>query len=322
MGLKSFEWFSDLWISGTRSLSLAQRGAYVDLLSFQNQLGSLPENPLELARIISATKEEFLPLWNGYEEDGISYPPLKDKFENITILLKDISNTVNSGLVSKHKRIGYKGIKNGIQKSVSKQKISGTFAGLLKRRELDEELTILLKSDFKTDMFTGLTFNELKEVMERWFDERLEYYKSLHPGAKKSDQPDLLTITDSVEASVEARLPILYNKEINRIGDKNRDSILKYFYKNKLERKSFSNDQWEVALKWLEYKYEKKQSYSERGISALFRNLASYPVQIVDHAIQIAIDNEYKGYFIKPGTKLNSERRINEPKRGEEFGEL
>ena len=55
-------WPAD-WLSGTRILSLAQRGALIDLLSHSWLFGALPREPIALARILGVGVEEFNLVW-------------------------------------------------------------------------------------------------------------------------------------------------------------------------------------------------------------------------------------------------------------------
>ena len=51
------------YLSATRHFSLAERGAYTDLLFFQWEMGALPREPERLARLIGCSPEEFNSVW-------------------------------------------------------------------------------------------------------------------------------------------------------------------------------------------------------------------------------------------------------------------
>jgi uncharacterized protein YdaU (DUF1376 family) len=57
--LPMMPWFPRDYLSATRLMTLAQRGAYTDLLFYQWELGPLPSDPDQLARLVGATPEEF-----------------------------------------------------------------------------------------------------------------------------------------------------------------------------------------------------------------------------------------------------------------------
>jgi len=53
------------WLVGARAMPLAAKGAYIDLLAYSWD-NPLPEDPAALARIVGATLDEFLALWDGW----------------------------------------------------------------------------------------------------------------------------------------------------------------------------------------------------------------------------------------------------------------
>jgi uncharacterized protein YdaU (DUF1376 family) len=66
-------WFVRDYVTATRQLTLAERGAYTDLLFFQWELGALPAEPERLARLIGCSSEEFAAVW----------PAIKTKFTEV-----------------------------------------------------------------------------------------------------------------------------------------------------------------------------------------------------------------------------------------------
>jgi uncharacterized protein YdaU (DUF1376 family) len=56
---------ADHWLSSekTRTMTLAQRGAYIDLLCIQWQSGSIPKDPKALAGLLGVTPKEFARVW-------------------------------------------------------------------------------------------------------------------------------------------------------------------------------------------------------------------------------------------------------------------
>jgi len=51
------------YIAATRHLSLAERGAYTDLLFLSWEMGSLPKDPARLARLVGCDADEFAQVW-------------------------------------------------------------------------------------------------------------------------------------------------------------------------------------------------------------------------------------------------------------------
>jgi len=59
----SFPFYVKDWLSGTRRLSLAAKGAYIDLLAWSWDNGPVPRNVTEIAKILSATDSETTKIW-------------------------------------------------------------------------------------------------------------------------------------------------------------------------------------------------------------------------------------------------------------------
>lgn len=62
------KWFPRDYISSSRHLSLAERGALTDLLFLQWDTGPLPADHERLARMIGCTLEEFEAIWPAIAE--------------------------------------------------------------------------------------------------------------------------------------------------------------------------------------------------------------------------------------------------------------
>jgi uncharacterized protein YdaU (DUF1376 family) len=78
-------WFPRDYLAATRHMSLAERGAYTDLLFFQWEMGPLPNDPVRLARLVGCGAEEFGAVWME----------IRDKFEDC---LDGTGNLVNRRL--------------------------------------------------------------------------------------------------------------------------------------------------------------------------------------------------------------------------------
>jgi uncharacterized protein YdaU (DUF1376 family) len=61
--LAMLPWFPRDYVSATRGMTLAERGAYTDLLWFEWDTGPLPQDPKRLARMLGVDAEEFAQVW-------------------------------------------------------------------------------------------------------------------------------------------------------------------------------------------------------------------------------------------------------------------
>jgi len=68
--LAMLPWFVRDYIAATRQFSLAERGAYTDLLFLSWEIGPLPKDLARLARLIGCDRTEFASVW----------PVIRDKF--------------------------------------------------------------------------------------------------------------------------------------------------------------------------------------------------------------------------------------------------
>jgi uncharacterized protein YdaU (DUF1376 family) len=61
--LAMLPWFVRDYIAASRHLSLAERGAYTDLLFLSWEIGPLPSDPARLGRLVGCGAEEFAEVW-------------------------------------------------------------------------------------------------------------------------------------------------------------------------------------------------------------------------------------------------------------------
>lgn len=59
----AFQFYVKDWLTGTRRLSLAAKGAYIDLLAWSWDNGPLPLKTREIAQVIGAVASEFARVW-------------------------------------------------------------------------------------------------------------------------------------------------------------------------------------------------------------------------------------------------------------------
>jgi uncharacterized protein YdaU (DUF1376 family) len=68
--LAMLPWFPRDYLAATRGMTLAERGGYTDLLFYAWDMGSLPNDPKRLARMLGVDADEFVAIW----------PALRPKF--------------------------------------------------------------------------------------------------------------------------------------------------------------------------------------------------------------------------------------------------
>ena len=56
-------WFPRDYLAATRSLTLAERGAYTDLLFYSWDIGALPDDTKRIARMLGVDESEFAAIW-------------------------------------------------------------------------------------------------------------------------------------------------------------------------------------------------------------------------------------------------------------------
>jgi uncharacterized protein YdaU (DUF1376 family) len=61
--LSMLPWFPRDYLAATRGMTLAERGAYTDLLWFAWDMGTLPNDPKRLARMLGVDADEFSEVW-------------------------------------------------------------------------------------------------------------------------------------------------------------------------------------------------------------------------------------------------------------------
>lgn len=66
--LPRMPWFPRDYLASTRHFSLAERGAYSDLLFMSWEMGPLPGDPIRLARLLGCNPQEFEHIWEIVRE--------------------------------------------------------------------------------------------------------------------------------------------------------------------------------------------------------------------------------------------------------------
>lgn len=114
------------YIAATRHMSLEQRGAYTDLLFFQWDMGALPSDPAELARMLGASVEQFSSIW----------PSIADKFVTHSGTLKNLRVEIERKNAKKIKKSHQQKAKNAAKSRWDKVKSSN--ASSMRQAVLEE----------------------------------------------------------------------------------------------------------------------------------------------------------------------------------------
>ena len=145
----AFLFYSKDWISGTSEMLPEEKGIYIDLLCYQHQNGNLPTDTKRLAKIVGISHDEFIKLWEVVS--------LKFVNEN--------ERLINLKLQSVMFDRAEKGHTN---------KISGTFAAVLRKADLSKKDYNFIRKEFKIDDFKQIDSERLTECLSEWLQERLK----------------------------------------------------------------------------------------------------------------------------------------------------
>jgi uncharacterized protein YdaU (DUF1376 family) len=110
------DWLADAQV---RMLSLEERGAYMDLLCYQWREGSLPDDPVSLARMLGVTIEEFEEVWQSIEaffeitEEGLKNPRMAEVVTAQMSKSVRLSNAGKKGARKRWQKQGVNGHANG-----------------------------------------------------------------------------------------------------------------------------------------------------------------------------------------------------------------
>jgi uncharacterized protein YdaU (DUF1376 family) len=145
----AFLFYSKDWIEGTAEMLPEEKGVYIDLLAHQHQSGSLPVETIRLARIARLSHEEFLRIWEG----GV-----KAKFKQVDNRLVNHKLTI---VVAER------------SEKAHKNKIVGTFGGLLKKLKVDPSAASELRKAFEVGNFLTISSIDLSECLTEWIVKRI-----------------------------------------------------------------------------------------------------------------------------------------------------
>jgi len=165
----AFLFYSKDWLQGTAQLMPDEKGVYIDLLAHQHQDNDLPNDIKRLARIVGMAEKDFLPIWEV----------LKVKFVN-----SGNNRLVNRKLTEISTERSTKGLRN---------RISGTFASIIRLSTEPYEKKAEIKKLFNIDDFITVPDHLLTESITEWFLLRL---KSIEDGnANTSEDGNTINTT-------------------------------------------------------------------------------------------------------------------------------
>lgn len=145
----AFLFYSKDWLQGTSQLMPEEKGVYIDLLAHQHQDGDLPTDTKRLAKMVGISERDFLQVWHV----------IKIKFE-----IKD-NRMVNRKLTEITTERSTKSLTN---------KITGTFASIIRLSTIPYEQKQYLKSIFSVTDFMPIVPESITERLTEWFHERLK----------------------------------------------------------------------------------------------------------------------------------------------------
>lgn len=149
----AFLFYSKDWVSKTTEFLHEEKGIFIDLLCYQHQNKNLPTDTKRLAKIVGLSHDEFLKLWQT----------VSSKFKPIDT--PNGQRLVNQMLERVMNERSEKGATN---------RISGTFASVLRKAELSNKEYNYVRKQFKVDDFKQIESERLTECLTEWLQERLK----------------------------------------------------------------------------------------------------------------------------------------------------
>lgn len=140
----AFLFYPKDWIEGTAEFTLEQKGAYIDLLSFQHQRTFLPNDTSKLARMLGLPLSDFLLIWDA----------LSCKFPES-----------ESGKLANQKLSKMSSDRS--EYSVMRR-INGTFGAIMRSLNLPFYQAEKVKKHFKYEDFVHVPTQELSNLLGKW----------------------------------------------------------------------------------------------------------------------------------------------------------
>lgn len=145
----AFLMYSKDWLIGTAEMLPQEKGVYIDLLCYQHQNGSLPIDPVRIAKIVGLPFHEFTEIWKT----------ISAKFQQMD------NRMVNQKLNEVMTERKDKGITNTI---------SGTFAAVIRKVDISKKDYQEIRKQFNVDEWRANGTECLTERLTKWLQERLK----------------------------------------------------------------------------------------------------------------------------------------------------
>lgn len=153
----AFLFYSKDWLEGTAEMHPSEKGVYIDLLCHQHQKGDLPASTERLARIVGLPHDSFMQIWGE----------LSKKFEPID----EPNGEPNATRIANKKLSTVMGERSEKGK---RNRISGTFAAVLKKADLSKKQYNEVRSMFKIEEFEHIDTERLTECLTEWLGKCLK----------------------------------------------------------------------------------------------------------------------------------------------------
>lgn len=157
----AFLFYSKDWLTGTVEMLPAEKGVYIDLLCYQHQNGSIPNDINRLSRMVGLSVSEFELIWKNI---SANFQRMDDRLVN-----RKLSEIIQERQTKGHRNT-----------------ISGTFASVLRKMDLTKKQYTAIRSHFKIDDFTEIPTERLSERLSEWITKCL---KSIEDG-DGTENPD------------------------------------------------------------------------------------------------------------------------------------
>jgi hypothetical protein len=228
-----------------------EKGIYIDLLCYQHQNGNLPIDTKRLAKIVGIAHEEFIKLWEVVS--------LKFVNEN--------ERLINLKLQSVMFDRAEKGHTN---------KISGTFAAVLRKADLSKKDYNFIRKEFKIDDFKQIDSERLTERLTEWLQERLKSIANanaiediiLNGSEEKKDDEEKIEI-HPLQTYVKDKFERVSKLE-KQLTFEECEKLLKKYTKPQISKVLVSMENWKginkkvsvylTLLNWLDKEYDNQDA--------------------------------------------------------------
>lgn len=145
----AFLLYSKDWLEGTSEMTLAEKGAYIDLLANQHQKGSLPSETKRLCKLARCGESEFSEIWTEVAKKFVPYGEGR-------LVNRKLTDVVTERL-EKSKR----------------NKIISALGIAVRQSKLPAEIKQEAKRGFNINDFINIPEPIITEKVTEWFTERL-----------------------------------------------------------------------------------------------------------------------------------------------------